>query len=235
MSRRSALSTETVENYLKAIAALAERDPSGPVAPGGVAEALGVTPGTVTAMAKRLSAAGLIRYERYGGLLLTAKGRRQAMAVLRRHRIVETFLVETLGLDWTEVHDEAERLEHALSDVVLDRLDGFLRRPITDPHGDPIPRPDGSLGASAAQPLAALEAGTAGRIARLLDQSAAFLRFAARHGLRPGATLTLLTVEDAADAITVRAGSHGPVTVSSSVARRILIEPSPARLTRRRR
>src|ERR1043165_5503845 len=139
------MASETVENYLKAIYSLSAKSDSDQVSLGDLAAAVGVTPGTATTMVKKLALDRLAKYERYSGVALTAKGKQTALAVLRRHRLIETFLVRTLGMDWAEVHAEAERLEHALSDRLLQRLDAFLGHPAVDPHGDPIPDPRGRL------------------------------------------------------------------------------------------
>ena len=135
------LPSSTVENYLKAILQAQQRlDGEGALVPmGRLAQALGITPGTATTMVKALADAQLVAYAPYAGVRLTPNGERLATMVLRRHRIVELFLVEVLGLSWTEVHDEAERLEHAVSDRVIEAMDVMLGRPDADPHGDPIP------------------------------------------------------------------------------------------------
>ena len=112
---------------------------------GQLASALGVVPGTATTMVKTLAESGLVRYEPYAGVRLTAAGEKLAALVLRRHRLIELFLVQVMGMSWTEVHDEAEHLEHAVSDRLIDRIDEMLGRPAVDPHGDPIPDPEGTL------------------------------------------------------------------------------------------
>lgn len=183
----------TVENYLKAILTIEGASPSRFASAGEVATALAVTPGTVTSMFKRLSAQGLARYEPYGGVRLTPKGRRIALAVLHRHRVIETFLVTVLGLDWSEVHEEAERLEHAISDKVLERLDAHLGYPHADPHGDPIPRGGNAHSATGQERrLSECAQGERVRITRVADQSEEFLRFAGQSGLRPGSCLHIL-------------------------------------------
>ncbi|MBI5866658.1 MAG: metal-dependent transcriptional regulator, partial [Planctomycetes bacterium] len=131
--------SETAEDYLKAVLSLGRESPTGEAAMSRIAAIVGVTTGTATTMIKKLAAARLVRYERFGGVKLTSTGERAALNVLRRHRLVETFLVETLKLDWSVVHAEAERLEHAVSPLVLEALDNFLDRPSVDPHGAPTP------------------------------------------------------------------------------------------------
>src|SRR6187455_970793 len=142
-----ALPSSTVENYLKAIfqAQLHLEKRSDLVPMGQLAAALGVVPGTATTMVKTLADSGLAKYEPYAGVRLTPSGEKLAALVLRRHRLVELFLVKVMGMSWTEVHDEAEALEHAVSDRLIDRIDAMLGRPEVDPHGDPIPDPEGVL------------------------------------------------------------------------------------------
>src|SRR3954465_2141613 len=137
----------TVENYLKAIyqAQSGLADPDALVAMGHLASALGVVPGTATTMVKALADSGLARYEPYAGVRLTPAGEKLAALVLRRHRLVELFLVKVMGMSWTEVHEEAEQLEHAVSDRLIDRIDEMLGRPEVDPHGDPIPSAEGTV------------------------------------------------------------------------------------------
>src|SRR3954464_8137540 len=146
------LPSSTVENYLKAIYQAQAALPAGGrlVSMGYVAAALGVTPGTATTMVKALAESGLAEYEPYSGVRLSGAGERLAGLVLRRHRLVELFLVQVMGMSWDEVHDEAEQLEHAVSDRLIDRIDDMLGRPARDPHGDPIPNPDGAI---ASRPL----------------------------------------------------------------------------------
>src|SRR5829696_4938261 len=130
--------TSTVEDYLKCIL-LEQRDPESLVSMGQVSVALKVAPGTVTAMVKTLADSGLLSYEPYSGVRLTDPGRQLAVHVLRRHRLIELFLVKVMGMDWSEVHGEAEELEHAVSDRLIERMDEMLGHPSADPHGDPIP------------------------------------------------------------------------------------------------
>jgi DtxR family Mn-dependent transcriptional regulator len=179
--------TSTVENYLKAIL-VRSSDGGSIVSTGALAEALGVTPGTITTMVKSMAARGLLEHQPREGVRLTDEGRAHALAVVRKHRLVETFLVQMLKMDWKEVHEEAEALEHAISDRVLLKMDAILGHPDSDPHGDPIPNPrspeyDRGTGIT----LASCEAQKNFRVARILDQSAAFLEFIQRTGLKPGA------------------------------------------------
>lgn len=222
------LATETVENYLKAIYTLARESPAGEAAMTRIAALAGVTTGTATSMIKKLTAARLVRYERFGGVSLTAKGERAALDILRRHRLIETFLVRTLKLDWSVVHAEAERLEHAVSPLVLDALDLHLGRPAFDPHGDPIPRADGIVAEPELVPLAACGPGARCRLARALDQREETLRFLHRHGLRIGSELAVQAVEPGAGTIVVRTQDGACVPLSEMAAQQLLVAPRPA-------
>src|SRR6266545_6259306 len=141
------LPSSTVENYLKAIFIGGGQLPAGQrlLPMGQLAASLSVAPGTATTMVKALAESGLVQYEPYNGVRLTAAGSRLAALVLRRHRLIELFLVQMLGLRWDEVHEEAEQLEHVVSDRLIERIDEMLGRPTHDPHGDPIPTAEGAL------------------------------------------------------------------------------------------
>ena len=174
----------TVENYVKAIALIGGRDPAGDrVGTGELASALGVSPGTVTGMLKTLSEASLATYTPYEGARLTPSGRQLAMKVIRRHRLLELFLVRTLNMSWDEVHEEAEHMEHAASERLIDRIDDFLGHPAVDPHGDPIPRADGSVAEIEGIPLSNLAPGRHFRVVRVVDQDPSFLRYLTECGL----------------------------------------------------
>src|SRR5580700_5667816 len=139
------MATSTVENYLKKLYMEQRANAGEMVSMGRLAAVMGVVPGTATSMVKALSDSGLVEYEPRGGVRLTRSGEQLALHVLRRHRLVELFLVKVLGLDWSVVHDEADMLEHAISDRVLERMDALLDYPTADPHGDPIPTAKGLL------------------------------------------------------------------------------------------
>src|SRR3954471_5230995 len=173
------LPSSTVENYLKMIYLGTSSPGAEPrlLPMGQLASGLGVTPGTATTMVKALAESGLVNYEPYAGVTLTRAGRRLAALVLRRHRLVELFLVQVMGLSWDEVHDEAELLEHVVSDRLIDRMDEMLDRPETDPHGDPIPNPQGIVKAREAQNLLTCPLRTPVVVTRVIDQDKAFLRF----------------------------------------------------------
>ncbi len=222
--------SETVENYLKSIHALAAAAPGdAPVSLGDLAHAVGVTPGTATTMVKKLAAAKLAKYQRYGGVSLTPKGQRAARAVLRRHRLIETFLVRTLGMDWSEVHEEAEKLEHALSDRLLAKLDAFLGHPAVDPHGDPIPDESGALRTTPLVALSRCNPGARVRLARVLDQRADFLRFLNRSSLSIDTPLTIISAEPGAGTVTLRTARNDSITISELAAANLLVEALPRR------
>jgi DtxR family Mn-dependent transcriptional regulator len=181
--------TSTVENYLKAILVRSSGE-GDVVSTGALAEALGVTPGTITTMVKSMASRGLLEHQPREGVRLTPDGRALALAVVRKHRLVETFLVQVLKMDWKEVHEEAEALEHAISDRVLLRIDAILGHPAADPHGDPIPsRRSPLLDRGKGVTLATCELQRPLRVERILDQSPVFLGFIQRSGLMPGARI----------------------------------------------
>src|SRR4051812_42496064 len=201
--------TSTVENYVKQIylEQQAERDPAGLIAMGRLATAMGVVPGTATSMIKALADSGLVDYEPRTGVRLTHAGEQLALHVLRRHRLVELFLVKVLGLDWSEVHDEAEHLEHAISEKVLEKIDVLLGRPSVDPHGDPIPTSKGKLAAPKLASLVDCDPGAPVRIARIADQEPGFLQFLRRSGLTPGVAVTVQTRDPNADNVVLKVGT----------------------------
>ncbi len=221
--------SDTVEDYVKAIYTLQRESPTGEATVVRLAATLGVTKGTVTAMVHTLRRAKLAVAPRYAGIRLTARGTRLALDVIRRHRLIEVFLVDVLKYDWSEVHDEAERLEHALSPTLLDRLDAFLGRPAIDPHGDPIPDASGRMASPREVPLRAIPPGEAAVVSRVTDQDPAFLAFAARHGLRPGTRVTLLDVQPAAQSVLVRTGGAKEggrgVALSFAAAEKVRVRP----------
>jgi DtxR family Mn-dependent transcriptional regulator len=155
---------------------------------------------------------------------LTASGRRLALGVLRRHRLVELFLVKILKLDWSVVHEEAEALEHVISDRVLERIDELLGRPTSDPHGDPIPTSKGHVHESSRVSLANCPTGERQRIVRVVDQGPDFLQFIERQGLMPGATVTVEQRESAADMVMISAERRGRESLGLAAAAKILVE-----------
>jgi DtxR family transcriptional regulator, Mn-dependent transcriptional regulator len=217
------MATSTVENYLKHVLLLSERgDPL--VSMGALASALEVVPGTVTTMVKALADEGLVEHQPRHGVRLTPDGRRMALSVLRKHRLVETFLVNVLKMDWSKVHEEAEQLEHAISDEVLDRLDALLGHPATDPHGDPIPNRQGKLSSHVYATLATCVAERTVRIVRIVEQSEEFLRFAEENGLQPGALMQVADRNLMAGLVTLKRDAGRPMALSLAAAGKILVD-----------
>src|SRR4051812_42488386 len=218
------MASSTVENYLKHILLLSEES-EGLVSMGGLATALAVVPGTATTMVKALADGGLVDHQPRQGVKLTEAGRRVALSVLRKHRLVETFLVNVLKMDWSAVHVEAEQLEHAISDNVLDRLDALLGHPTTDPHGDPIPSRQGKLSSQVYATLATCAVTKPLRVVRVTEQSAEFLQFAEQNGLLPGATIRVIDRNLAAELVTLKRSGPKPLALSLAAAGKILVEP----------
>jgi DtxR family Mn-dependent transcriptional regulator len=189
----------SVEDYLKTIYHLSEGGESATTS--GIAERLAHSPAAVTGMVKRLAESGHLRHEPYRGVRLTAAGRRAALAVVRRHRVIETFLITELGYDWASVHAEAERLEHAVSDDLIQRMASALGEPRYDPHGSPIPTVDGEIEELGGSTLDALDAGRRARIVRVDGADPERLRYLDALGMVPGAEVM----------ITSRAPYGGPI------------------------
>src|SRR5262245_19549946 len=221
------LPSSTVENYLKAIyqGQTALTPPDGRLVPmGQVAAALNVTPGTATTMIKALAESGLAEYEPYSGVRLTAAGEKLAALVLRRHRLVELFLVQVMGMRWDEVHDEAEQLEHVVSERLIERIDEMLGRPTHDPHGDPIPTAEGTLTARHLDSLLTCPVGTPLTVTRIADQDPAFLRFIESNGLKPGQAIEVETRDAAADSVRLRGRNRSSITIGARAASKLLVE-----------
>jgi DtxR family Mn-dependent transcriptional regulator len=190
----------SVGDYLKAIWSVAG---TGSASTNALSERLSVAPASVSNMFVRLQEMGLARHERYHGASLTDSGRVEALRLVRRHRLIETFLLEHLGYHWQEVHDEAERLEHAVSDGFTERLAEFLGHPQHDPHGDPIPAADGTLVPEDSFPLAEAASGTRVRISRVRDDDAPMLDYLEDRGLVPGRPLSVLEVRALDGVVTI--------------------------------
>ena len=221
--------TSTVENYLKAILLAEQGQARGQlVTMGQIGSSLEVAPGTVTAMVKTLEKEGLLAYEPYSGVRLSRSGRKAALHVLRRHRLIELFLVEVLGFDWSEVHEEAEKLEHAMSDKLIDKIDALLGYPSVDPHGDPIPDGSGKFRDAELISLADCPPGEAFRIARVSDQGEAFLRFVDRNGLKPGSQVAVHQRDLVADTVTVQPDRRPEVAIGSEAAGKLWVETPSA-------
>jgi DtxR family transcriptional regulator, Mn-dependent transcriptional regulator len=225
------LPSSTVENYLKAIHHGQSALPKGQrlLPMGHVANALSVTPGTATTMVKALAESGLVEYEPYTGVRLTKAGDKLAVLVLRRHRLVELFLVQVMGMNWDEVHDEAEQLEHVVSDRLIDRIDQMLGQPTHDPHGDPIPDADGAIAPLAMDNLLTCPTGTALKVARITDQDPSFLRFVESNNLKPGQMIEVEARDTAADAVRLRRVNREPLTIGARAASKLLVEADAAK------
>ncbi len=216
--------SSTTENYLKTICHLTERNPDDSlVRLGELANEMGVTAGTVTTMIRGLDKKGLVHYKLRSGVKLTEKGRKQALQVLRRHRIIESFLVDVMKMDWSEVHEDAEALEHVVSDRFLDRMDEMLGYPSTDPHGDPIPASGADLPANACSLLNEMHAGQY-EISRVDDQDPAFLDWIAKNQLRPGQTFELQKIDAVTGIFLLQIPEQSsPLPVSAEIAKRIRV------------
>ncbi|MDA7915321.1 metal-dependent transcriptional regulator [bacterium] len=212
----------TTENYVKAIYQLGGHISNQVVATGAIAQQLAVSPGSVTAMLKTLRDAELVEYAPYEGVRLTLSGKKLALRVLRRHRLIELFLAHTLELSWDEVHEEAEHMEHAVSDRLVDRIDDYLGHPQTDPHGDPIPKSDGTVETAMGNALTEWPVGNAFRLVRVLEQSSEFLRFLTDSGLNLSAVGQV--IEHAPFAATTTVQIDGRTTVlSEHVAEKLIV------------
>lgn len=203
--------SSTVEDYLKCIWLEQQRGNGPLVGTGRIATVLRVAPGTVTSMVKTLAESGLLEYEPYAGVRLTSSGSRLATRVLRRHRLVELFLVRVLGMSWSEVHEDAEILEHAISDRLLERIDEMLGRPVSDPHGDPIPSSHGEIPSGGTGPdLLSCPEGTRVEVQRVIDQRAEFLEMLERHGVLPGMSVRIVSRDALTETVELapEGGSH---------------------------
>jgi DtxR family Mn-dependent transcriptional regulator len=221
------LPSSTVENYLKAIYAAQRALSTDALVPmGQLAAALEVVPGTATTMVKALAESGLVRYEPYAGVRLTPAGDKLAALVLRRHRLLELFLVQVMGMSWTEVHDEAEHLEHAVSERLIGRMDEMLGYPSVDPHGDPIPNAEGGVFERAYHSLLECPVGQPVRVARIADQNAEFLRFLERSALMPGQAVVVVSRDAAADSVAVQGADTRRIILGARAASKVLVDAS---------
>ena len=202
--------TRSVEDYLKAIYLLSRGGM--PAGTSDIANLLELAPASVTGMVKRLSEQGLLEHVPYKGVELTVTGRRAALQMVRRHRILESYLVAFLDYTWDAVHEEAERLEHAVSDQLIERMALALGNPSVDPHGEPIPAPDGTMAELVYTPLSEVPVGESVELRRVETHQADRLRYFAEHGLVPGATVR----------VTARQPFEGPVTVQTEAGDQLL-------------
>lgn len=207
-------------DYLKAVWAISGSDAASTKS---LSEQLSVAPASVTNMLVRLQERGLVEYERYRGASLTPDGRREALRLVRRHRLIETLLLEHLGYSWEEVHEEAERLEHAVSDAFTERLAEFLGHPENDPHGDPIPSTDGTLLPDDSFPLGEAEAGQRVRISKVNDESDSMLGYLGERELVPGRVLEVSEVRDLDGVVTVRDEVGASHVLGAPLARSVFV------------
>jgi DtxR family Mn-dependent transcriptional regulator len=215
--------SRSVEDYLKAIYRLALK--TTPVATSDIAQALDLSAPSVSGMVKRLSGQGLLEHVPYKGVELTDLGRRAALGMLRRHRILETYLVEKLGFTWDSVHPEAERLEHAVSESLIERMALTLGNPAFDPHGDPIPQPDGSMAEVESVPLTEVPSGWTVEVLRVVTSEPERLRYLAKLGLKPGSILSLVDRQPFHGPITVRVG-HKEAVLGHEMAALLWCQPA---------
>jgi DtxR family Mn-dependent transcriptional regulator len=215
-----------VEDYAKAIYALERRASGAPVTTNALAQRLGVTPGSASGMLRKLGELGLVTHEPYRGVALTDEGRRVALEVIRHHRLLELFLIE-LGVPWDRVHDEAEILEHHISEDLEALIDARLGHPTHDPHGDPIPTADLVIDEGDSVRLDALEAGQAGRFVRVSDEDPEMLRYLAERGIAPGAPVEVVDKQPFGGPVFCRFGDDVHV-LGGALARAMRVEVAGA-------
>ena len=224
------LLTAPVEDYLKAIYAIGKG--TGAAATNEIAQRLALAPASVSGMVRRLADQGLLAYERYHGVKLTDSGRRAALRTLRRHRVIEAYLAQALGYPWDRVHQEAERLEHAASDELVDRMAVTIGEPEVDPHGAPIPTRDGAVDETEYRSLAELSVGKSGSVVRVADEDPEMLRYLGELAIVPGKRVT----------VKARAPYDGPITLSigrqelsigPALAAQVLVAPLADRVGKR--
>jgi DtxR family Mn-dependent transcriptional regulator len=216
------MTSVSVQDYLLTIYRLqAEQSPVSTTA---LAAQLAVTPASVTGMVRKLHQHGLVEYQPYRGVILTQAGEREALRLLRRHRLWERFLTDVLGMSWDEVHEEAHRLEHATSGRVADRLAHFLDEPQSDPHGQPIPARDGTLPARALATLAAVDVGCVARLEEVPDDDPDLLRYLGDLGLYPGARMRVVARASFDGPLIIRVGG-AEHPIGQELAKRLLVAP----------
>jgi len=223
----STRASQAIEDYAKAIYALQRRADGGAVSTNDLADRLAVTAGSASAMIKKLAEQGIVEHAPYHGVRLTAEGKRLALEVLRHHRLLELYLAEHLDVPWDRVHDEAEALEHVLSEDLERRIAAKLGDPTHDPHGDPIPAADLSIDEGNTQSLADLAPGHCGRFVRVSDSDPSMLRYLADRGMRLGDRLEVLERQPFEGPLTVRFGDDDQV-LGGALARAIRVDVDPA-------
>ena len=220
--QRDGLNHQAIEDYLKTIYML-EQEQS-PVSTSRIAEARSVKPGSATSMVQRLHKLKLVNYEKHYGATLTPAGREIALEVIRHHRLIELYLIEALGFSWDEVHEQADMLEHVISEKLEERIAAALNYPVLDPHGDPIPTKEGRVAAIDAAPLTTMAPGDRATVTRVLDaDNSELLRYLGELGMTPGAEVEVVEVAPFDGPMTLRIGKETRV-IGRRVARSILVE-----------
>jgi len=222
--------TGPVEDYLKAIYAIGKG--TGAAATNEIAQRLALAPASVSGMVRRLADQGLLAYERYHGVKLTESGRRAALRTLRRHRVIEAYLAEALGYPWDRVHPEAERLEHAASDELVDRMAATIGEPEVDPHGAPIPTRDGAVDETEYRSLAEMSVGVSGSVVRVSDEDPDMLRYLAELAIVPGKRVTVKARAPYDGPITLAIGRQ-ELSIGPALAAQVLVAPLADRAAKR--
>lgn len=216
------MSTESEENYLKAIYKLAALN-NGDVSTKDIAARVKIKPASVSDMLKKLADKQYINYQRYQSIALTPQGEKIALQTIRKHRLWEVFLVEKLNFTWDQVHDMAEELEHVSSDELINRLDSFLGSPTVDPHGDPIPNATGKLPKPLQRNLSIVPPGTTVTVAGVANHTTEYLQLLGNLGIKPGTSLTVETISGFDNSMLISINQHPAVYVAYDVAKHILI------------
>ncbi len=220
-AQRDSLNHQAVEDYLKTIYMLAEIE--SPVSTSRIAEARDVKPASVTSMLRRLAKLNMVHYEKHYGVALTAAGEKVALEVIRHHRLLELYLMEALGFAWDEVHEQADILEHVISEQLEERIAAFLGHPTLDPHGDPIPDKDGAMVTMDTVVLADMEVGARAQVARIMDDANSdMLRYLAELGLTPGVQFEVVEIAPFAGPFSLQIGADVKV-VGRMIAQTILV------------
>jgi DtxR family Mn-dependent transcriptional regulator len=214
--------SRSIEDYIKAIYAIEAEHRRASTKR--IADRLGVKMASVTGMIKHLAAEGYVQHKPYHGVVLTARGREVAVSMIRRHRVIEMFLSQTLGLSWDEVDADAEVLEHAVSDKLIERIYDFLNRPDFDPHGSPIPRGDGSFPQLRAVPLSQLKEGQVGSIVQVCDRDPAFLRYLTKLNIKIGSKIRVVSRSPIDNVMQLKIG-RSTAALGPDAASRIRVEP----------
>ena len=222
--------TAPVEDYLKAIYAIGRGN--GPAATNEIAQRLAIAPASVSGMVRRLAEQGLLAYERYRGVKLTDAGRRAALRTLRRHRVIEAYLAKALDYPWDRVHAEAERLEHAASDELIDRMAATIGEPEFDPHGAPIPTREGAVDETVYKSLGDLEVGASGSVVRVADEDPEMLRYLAELSIVPGKRVTVKARAPYDGPITLLVGRQ-ELSIGPALAAQVLVSPMADRAGKR--